>query len=323
MPKVWNGDQRGLVVLTLLLVRFGELGLKSEKVRRRFLQQLADDIERNLIQSGVEHLMEVKRSRIFIDADDIDGASLVLRTVPGIYSFSEATASSSRKDELMKALSEYGRIRLKSGMTYGLKVKRTGKTDYTSHEIAVDGGGAVMSHLDEGSVKVDLKDPDIWFEVDIRGDMAYIFTDRTRGLGGMPASSQGKVLLVLPDIDPSHPESRRKVLRVALSYILMKRRGCRVVPISLHDEEGNWSSVIETSGYGPFPRSWSIKDNMEMDEALDELVSSAGFDGLVFPVGIDGIGKGGYVPRGPCVLLYPTVSMTDEEVRSWLDGLFI
>ncbi|MBN1539182.1 MAG: hypothetical protein JW939_03485, partial [Candidatus Thermoplasmatota archaeon] len=125
--------------MTTVLIRFAELGLKSERVRSRFLKRLADDIEENLFTAGVEHILEVRRSRLFVESDHDEKVSLVLRQVPGVSSFSFVVRSSSRKDLLMGSLSKYGETRIKRGMTYGLKVRRTGNHPYTSQEIAVEG----------------------------------------------------------------------------------------------------------------------------------------------------------------------------------------
>lgn len=299
-----------------ILIRFAELGLKSEKVRSRFLKQLADDIEESLLESGIEFIMEVRRSRLFLETDQVEQASKVLRRVPGIYSFSVVEPASSDMDDLMGSLSKFGRPRIKKGMTYGLKVRRTGEHPYTSRDIAVEGGGAVVAHLGEDDAKVDLKDPDIWIEVEIRDSKAYIFDHRVKGMGGMPASSQGKVALYLPS-----PGSEM-VSRSVLSFILMRRRGCKVIPVTSEDHVERWaeefSSSAVGSGMAPF-----ILEGDDLVAGLIDAVSKLKVWGVVYP---SGPGEESKYPvlhsNGAAVShFYPTISMDITEVEEWISRL--
>ncbi len=304
--------------MALVMVRFAELGLKSEKVRKRFLYQLADDIEESLIRNGIENLMEVHRSRIFIDLDDTGGAVKVLKQVPGIYSFSFVEPTSSDRRTLMKHLKDYGKERLREGMTYGLKVKRTGRTDYTSQEIAAEGGGAVMSHLPEGSVKVDLGDPDIWFEVEIRDSRAYLFIERIKGMGGMPASSQGNVVLLLPS--DATGDMKKLADRALLSHTLMRRRGCRVITVVNGPGAPMWQRLLSGHPFDIIGEPEVL--HPEKKEGLSSALEKHDAHGLVLPFSIDHIGKRAILPDRPVVELHPTVAMCDDEVEDWLNVLF-
>ena len=299
-----------------ILIRFAELGLKSEKVRTRFLKHLADDIEESLIDAKVEHLLEVQRSRIFLETDQIEMAEKVLKQVPGIYSFSAVLPASSDMDEMMGALSEFGRSRIEQGMTYGLKVRRTGKHNYSSHDIAVEGGGAVVAHLKEGDARVDLKDPDIWIEVEIRDSKAYIFDGRVKGMGGMPASSQGKVILYLPS-----PE-KDIVERCVLSFILMRRRGCKVIPASFDKDKERWTEEFGSrslaGGSTPF-----ILYGEDLTKELESAASKLKVWGVVYP---SGPGEEALYPllhSGGAAIshFYPTISMDMTEVGEWIARL--
>jgi len=302
--------------MTTVLVRFAELGLKSERVRSRFLKQLADDIEESLIEAGIEHLMDVRRSRIFIEAEGTEEISRVLKQVPGVFSFSFVEQASSERGKLMEALSIYGAERIRKGMTYGLKVRRTGNHPYSSQEIAVEGGGAVISHLIEGEATVDLKKPDIWIEVEIREGSAYIFDNRTKGLGGMPASSQGRVLLYLPFYD------RKMGKRSFLSYTFMRRRGCKVILAVLPGDAPSWTQFLESTGIGN-DRAPFILEGNDLESSLRDAVGKLRVWGLVLPFG-PGIAEDLPVLHsdGSAVSqFYPTISMSDTEVDEWLERL--
>ncbi|MBN1391104.1 MAG: hypothetical protein JXA22_10735 [Candidatus Thermoplasmatota archaeon] len=300
--------------MTTILIRFAELGLKSEKVRSRFLKLLADDIEGSLIEAGVEHILCVQRSRLFVETDQEEMASWVLRQIPGIFSFSLVEKASSRRGELMEALSRYGEKRIRKGMTYGLKVRRSGNHPYTSQEIAVEGGGAVISHLEEGDATVDLVHPDIWIEVEVRESNAYIFDNRTKGSGGMPASSQGRVLLLLPAPDTG---SERRSL---LSFLLMRRRGCRVIPATREEHYAYWAEFMRTGTMGGHQGPFVLKAGGGLSSALMDAVDRLKVKGVVIP---SGPGEEMEYPvvhsRGmPVSQFYPTISMDLPEVEEWL-----
>jgi len=290
--------------LTLILVRYAELGLKSERVRRRFLQRLIRDISSGLEKAGIDHLMENERGRIFIECSDPHDASEVLRRTNGIHSFSVVEECGSRPEELMTCLAKFGSTRIRQGMTYGLKVKRTGSHPYTSQEIAAMGGGAVISQLPQGAASVDLTHPDVWVEVEIRENRAYVFSGRERGLGGMPSDTQGRVLLWLPG-SPSE-ELRERAL---LSYWMMARRGCNVVPVAIEPQE--WAFLSERIDR----KVLAISDEMKLPETAMTLRA----DGIAYPFDLPGIPICRIHPRDrPLAEFYPTSGLSGTEVDSWL-----
>jgi thiamine biosynthesis protein ThiI len=307
--------------MALILVRFSELGLKSERVRSRFLSQLADDIQDSLIEAGIEHIMDVKRSRIFIETGDQRGAQDVLKHIPGVYSFSVVEAASSEKGRLMEALSRFGAERIRDGMTYGLKVRRSGNHPYTSQEIAVEGGGAVISHLDENKVKVDLKNPDIWVEVEIRETKAYIFDSRVKGMGGMPASSQGRTIMFMPGIIRDL-DRKEMVERVELSFTFMRRRGCKVIPVCRSTDVEGWVNALQSSSV-PMKKGPFILDEGELAPSLISAASKLKAWGVIFPQSSERIGDLPVLHStgAPIAQFYPTASLDQLEVRDWMRRL--
>ncbi|MCU0799825.1 MAG: THUMP domain-containing protein [Candidatus Thermoplasmatota archaeon] len=299
--------------MVLFLVRYGELGLKSERVKRLFLRKMMKDIQSTLMSAGIEHTLEEERGRIYIEADDGFGASRVIRTIPGIFSFSEVKRTSSDWDILMRSLSDYGRTRLKEGMTYGLKVRRVGKEGYSSQDVAVHGGGAVSSHLSEGSVKVKLKGPDILFEVEVRGDNAYLFTDRVQGMGGLPSASQGTIVLFLPHEDPLTDTS---ILRAKVSLAMMKRRGCSVHAAAYEVDGPLWEDALKDPHLDIHP--------LRGHDELLELISTLDAKGLVHILPIDRVKEAElFVDKGRSIAsFFPTAVMDHDELLIWEKRFF-
>lgn len=304
--------------MVLYLIRFAELGLKSEKVRRRFIRSFLRDIENRLTSAGVDHIIERERGRIFVDTSKPAETEEVLRRVPGIQSFSPVEECSSGWDSLMEQLSKVGSRAIKPGMSYGLKVRRTGETTYTSQEVAVEGGGAVVSHLKEGENRVDLRNPDIWIEVEVRQDRAYVFTRRIPGIGGMPADTQGKSILYLPPMSDG-PGDSKLTARAALSKVLLERRGTRVIPATIEGHQKEWRSRLASSGVMIDQDPFVLEDG-DLGEALISAAAKIGAKVVAYPVDLEGISNLPVVhDQGfPAAVLYPTASLDDGEVLIWL-----
>ncbi|MDG6225011.1 MAG: THUMP domain-containing protein [Candidatus Thermoplasmatota archaeon] len=296
--------------MSLILIRYAEIGLKSEPVRRRFLARLVRDISERLEAAGIDHLIESERGRIFLECSDTGAASAVLRTINGLASFSPVISCSSKYNDIMECLNEFGKQRLRAGMSYGLKVRRVGTHPYTSRDIAINGGGAVISHLAEGENRVDLKDPDLWVFVEIRENMAYVFSEVLRGLGGMPSGTQGRVLLYLPP-DPSKPMRKRAIL----SRTLLERRGCTVVPVARGEDIEEWKGE---PGPGQDVRALYP---IGIGDALAAALKEHRALGVAYPYDLPDVkGAHGSHPRSiPAVELYPTSGLEDDDVDACID----
>src|SRR5436309_15640930 len=74
----------------VLLVRFGELALKSRFVRRQLRDRLVANIQDLFAAEGIECLTRADYGRIYVAVDDVPAASAALKRVFGIVSFRTA-----------------------------------------------------------------------------------------------------------------------------------------------------------------------------------------------------------------------------------------
>ncbi len=303
--------------MSLFLLRYAEIGLKSDRVRRRFINRLKEDIENNLMDRSIDHIVEEERGRLFVETSDQDGTAEVLRRINGIHSFSPVEPCGSSRDEIMECLKKVGRENISEKMSFGLKVKRVGKHPYSSQDIAINGGSAVLSHLPEGENSVDLGDPDVWFEVEIRSDRAYIFTSRIRGKGGMPSSTQGRSILYLPVlVDKDKMERERINLRVRISRLLMERRGVKVIPCCWREDLEVWKDLMDDPhGERPF-----FIEGEGLESALLSAMRKLDARAVVYPISMDEIPSYPLLhDRGePVAAFFPTAAMDEDEMEAWL-----
>jgi thiamine biosynthesis protein ThiI len=203
-----------------IIVRYGELALKSEKVRRRFERQLIGNIELSL--RGLKHRIRRERGRIFIDTGSAKALNK-LTSVPGIVSVSIASKTNAALDVISKAAVDIAKRTLGKSQTFAVRANRIGTHDFSSKEVNEMVGSAILRAV-HGS-KVNLSRPDRTIFVEVRGSDAYVFAEKRAGVGGLPVGTQGKVVALLSyGIDGP-----------VVTYLMMKR-GCMVFPIFFYNE---------------------------------------------------------------------------------------
>lgn len=192
------------------LVRYAEVFLKSDPVRRNWERVLAHAIERRM--PGVA--VRIERGRLWatgpVDPD-------VLQRVFGVVSFSEVVFCP--LDELDGAALAYADAHgIEDAASFAVRVKRSGKHTFRSPEKAADLGGVILeAHPD---LRVDLECPDFELFVEIRGDRCYLYHQVVAGPGGLPEGVEGTlVALFSGGIDSP------------VAAYMMMRRGCRIVPL--------------------------------------------------------------------------------------------
>ena len=165
-----------------ILVRFGELSTKG-KNKMTFVRHLEKNIKKLV---GVES--DVQYDRIFLKYNEETMEKL--NYVFGIQSFSPVVKTGSTIEEIEETI-----LKLVSPIqakTFKVIVKRHWKGfDGSSMELNNRFGGLVLRNKD---IKVDVRNPEMRVEVEIRKDFTYVFVERMPGLGGYPTGVNGKVL---------------------------------------------------------------------------------------------------------------------------------
>lgn len=202
--------------MTILLIRYAEIGLKSPGVRKRFENQLRENMLQMLMEDGVEAFVANKGARYYVTASDPSAAVSSLRKVFGIASISVAEECGSSMEEMCAAAASYSKGRISAGESFAVRARREGNQGYTSMDVGREVGSAIFVANEDLGVKVSLSDPDREFFVEVRDDKAYIFSEYIDCHAGLPVGSQGRVVAYVDDD------------RGMVSAWLMMKRGCRV-----------------------------------------------------------------------------------------------
>lgn len=273
----------------VLLVRYGELALKSRFVRRQLEDRLATNVREMFAANDVECVLKVERGRLFVHAEDEADALRLLRRVFGIVSISATKETASALETLTAHVVAYARNVLEPGKSFAIRPRRTGEQSYTSQDLARVLGKAVQDAIP--GVVVDLDDPDREIHVEVRGGRAYVFHEIVPGPGGLPLGSQGEVLAAVGD-----------EAGMVATWLLM-RRGCR-------------ARVAGTEPYVATLRKWDPRLEVGPLRAADELLGRVSHSGTFAIVSSEALEQNPLVSGDASLRLRPLLGLSDVEMHA-------
>ncbi|MEI7826829.1 MAG: tRNA uracil 4-sulfurtransferase ThiI [Euryarchaeota archaeon] len=200
-----------------ILVRYGEIGIKSDRVRSRYEHTLVKNIEKALSFCEIPYDVVVRDfGRIFVHTQEAAAAKTIAR-VFGVVSVSPVQTSTATLDAMKDAALRIISPLLSEGKSFGIRARRTGMHDYSSKDVGIVVGGAIEKAT---GAPVRLTKPDVPLFIEVRAERTYIYTEVIHGVGGLPLGTQGKVIaLISGGIDSP------------VAAWLMMKRGCTIVPL--------------------------------------------------------------------------------------------
>ncbi|MFB6167199.1 MAG: THUMP domain-containing protein [Candidatus Nanohaloarchaea archaeon] len=250
-----------------LLVRYGEIGVKSAPVRRKFEDRLMDNLERKLEWRGVEADIYESEGRILAEVAEEDAAdsSMYLSRVPGVVSVSPVLASEGvEMDDIVEAVLEL--VEDMETDSFAVDASRAGEHGFTSEDIEEEVGQAVV---EEKGWNVDLENPGLTVHVEVRYTTAYLYTEVVDGVGGLPVSEEDRVAVLLEDRASTYA-----------AFLLMKR-GCRVFPVYAGGESGDVEDEMEILRQFDPDVKLTVMDR-EGENAVEEAARLYGCDAVAF-----------------------------------------
>lgn len=175
-----------------VLVRYGEIGVKSSKVRQRMEEILRRNVERSIEKRGVEATVERGWSRVIVEPSDAETAAEAAAETFGVSSASPCAVVEGTVGSVAEAVAGLAR-REYDGGSFAVDARRAGDEDahpFTSVDIEREAGAAVVEAV---GAPVDLEEPDEVFGVEVRGETAYVYADEYDGFGGLPYGTQADV----------------------------------------------------------------------------------------------------------------------------------
>jgi len=206
-----------------VLVRYGEIGLKSLGVRRHLEALLHNHLMVMLSRAGAEYSKITReRGRVFIQTSEPVTVARGASRVFGVVSTSPVWTVPSKPNKITDLAKRLTSQIISEGQSFAVRARRVKTLPFTSQEIAAQVGAAIIEATAKFKqpVLVNLETPDIEVFVEIREKFTYIFTEIIEGPGGFPYGSQGTILGL-------HSGG----LDSPVAQWLMMKRGARVIPI--------------------------------------------------------------------------------------------
>jgi tRNA uracil 4-sulfurtransferase len=289
----------GSSVASLVLVRYGELALKSAPVRREFEHRLRQNILAQFVRAGVLCRLRADHGHVYVEADDGDAAVRLLRRTFGVTSVSLAVEVPTDRAAMLAVLFPLAERTLGPNTSFALRARRTGTHPFTSQELGRDLGGEIFEKYRGIGVSVDLDTPDVELFVEVRGPRTYVYHTRASGPGGLPLGVAGRVVAL---VDGE---------RGALGAYLMMKRGCRCDWIAVGEGVALVDSVLRE--FDPHAKAQPPPEERPADERIQSRLEETRADGVVLPLRVDDYGPA-RSRWGDVVVFSPTVGLTDEEV---------
>ena len=217
-----------------MLAHAGEIGIKSKTTRRFMIKILYNNITEKFPDFQLHFKNIANRTIITTDqpqllahriADIIFGVS---HTAP-IYIFQW-----NAHDQLITTFITYASQFIKSGQSFGFEARSSGKNRPHTQELKVELGSRLFEAFN-GSISVNLTDPDFLFTVEVRDEFAWIYHERIQGQDGFPQGAQkgrifGNIRFWLSDYS---------------AMFLTMRRGVNVRPVKFITSKESDPSTLE------------------------------------------------------------------------------
>ena len=178
----------------IIIIKYGELTTKKDNINY-FLKTLKNNVDRKI--KDIPHEISYDFGRMFINVDekDIDKTIVLLKEVFGIFEIIVGYKDNKLDIDAIKNNS----LKLIKDIefnTFKIKTKRSNKSfPIDSMQISQQVGSFVLKSID--NIKVDVHNPDLLFEIEIRKDEVLYYYNGIKGLSGYPVGTLGKGLLML------------------------------------------------------------------------------------------------------------------------------
>ncbi|WP_336344364.1 tRNA sulfurtransferase [Halalkalicoccus ordinarius] len=245
-----------------VLVRYGDVGVKSSKVQRDMERALRENLGAMLARRGIDADVtgERTRPRVRVDPEELGRATDAAADVFGIVSASPCSVVEPTINAISEALAASARVDYEEG-SFAVRARRAGERDdhpFTSEDLEREGGQAVWDAVP--NPEVDLENPDHTYYVECRSEEAFVFTEKRPGPGGLPLGTQRPLVALLSGGIDS-PVAAWEVMR----------RGAPIVPL-----------YFDFEAYGGVDH---VARTVESARTLAEYAPNHGFDLRVAPAG--------------------------------------
>lgn len=176
----------------IIIIKYGELTTKKDNINF-FINALRDNIKKSL--KDIDNKIIYDHGRMFIETSDYENVLNILKKTFGIHEINigyklKTNSLEEINAELLNLLKD------KEFKTFKVTTKRSDKSyPINSMEISRKVGGTILKNI--SNIEVDVHNPNLEINIEIRKNEAYIYFEKIKGIGGYPVGTLGKGLLML------------------------------------------------------------------------------------------------------------------------------
>ena len=177
----------------VILIKYGELTTKKGN-RNFFVNLLYKSIQNKLKNYNVRIFKDLSRMYIEFDEKDLSEILKRVNNIFGIHEYLVAYKIETSEEVIKEKVLEV--VKEETFKTFKVETKRSYK-DFPIQSIDFSKmlGGLILKNIK--NISVDVHNPDLLVNVEIRKDYTYIYTNYYYGLGGYPNNTLGKGMLML------------------------------------------------------------------------------------------------------------------------------
>lgn len=179
----------------VILIKYGELTTKKDN-RKLFVNALYNNLRNKFNENNlnVNILRDLSRMYFEYNEDDEKEIMNVVDHTFGIHAYDIAYKVETEEQKIYDLVLEL--VKKQSFKTFKVYTKRSDKSFiYNSMEFNRKIGGLILKNID--NISVDVNNPELWVNIEIRRDYTYVYFNEYMGLGGYPSGTLGKGLLML------------------------------------------------------------------------------------------------------------------------------
>ena len=177
----------------VILIKYGELTTKKGN-RNFFVSLLYKSIQNKLSNYNVKIFKDLSRMYIEFDEKDLNEILKRVNNIFGIHEYLVAYKIKTVEEEIKNKVLEI--VKEEDFKTFKVETKRSYKEfPIHSQDFSRIIGGLILKNIP--NIKVDVHNPDLLVNIEIRKDFTYIYTNYYYGLGGYPNNTLGKGMLML------------------------------------------------------------------------------------------------------------------------------
>ena len=177
----------------VILIKYGEITTKKGN-RKFFINTLYKNILLKLQGYNVKIHKDISRMYIEFEDKDLDNILDRINSIFGIHQYLVAYKVETNEEIIKNSVLEI--LKNEKFNTFKVETKRSDKSfPIHSLDFSRQIGGLILKNFN--SKKVDVNNPEVLLNIEIREYNTYIYINSYKGLGGYPNSTLGKGMLML------------------------------------------------------------------------------------------------------------------------------